>query len=934
MGLDISAFRGGDDRIVLDQGLAQGPATKVLSKKATVPFRNRVVGWLKGDDSQYGTVEQQQENRELKIAFYQALLKSEGPRIANAAIARAGLRPGWASSAKPLDKPTRKQVFKYAQQYRMRAIERTRTNFKAFMSGRGRGSFADLFAAVARAQGYPEADGNDAALRKLVEREMGRSPDFAKRDLTATDFDRIAREAITKFYDQRASAFREQHAGLARFTAVGLQNTPREDARTFFTELSAKLSPTMAQGHPLSTEPRRFRDLAARTLEEVRTTTPLMGKMAYEPEGWDQLDRELRAKFDSLAELSGQLQHLDDGDQPGTADGQQLHDALVREIRHQQKLITEKLTFLEDIRQSDPLSKKRVAYSNLMWAHATAEIIDQAKEWLRAHPPPDGTVDLELQLDRAKVDLIKGAQTAYERAPTDQRTILPGQVDKEQHPVVVAKQEAKRFLEATLRQAGLPPDQIRKLTSSAKMNEARRLALNNNQSWAPVRRRMVIHRDGLTRTYESSIVPGININARLRRRYLSSQPLEQGGPEHKPRYGTSSATKDDPYHARNLKLSTLDRVKPDGNRERMLTVVGHGVNDQWDTEDPDERSAANRRTAKEVVETAFDTNDRVRTEALRRKATGDNRPVKITHVSVNLVTPSKPRDVLIAATGRRFLPHHMEARYTDEQFAAFEANTTAGNQGQPVKLVVDDPDPNGLGQDVELDVDVDVIAFSFAINPLATGRGIPDVVAGWTHVYEKNRQSMERFIGDLGTGREGSYGSKPGGFIGSVYDRLDQSDPEQAALAAQIREQTDLVRKMFTSEDFKRGSGDPAKMGRHILYLQALADKALEVTGATDQAATASKGCKSDKDRGGVTDVELKHMAITEDMGGQILPNQKLEGDDRRSYVDVAAGSLQEYNQMLNTGVPGSKEQGKLRDKITEEAEKRYVQGLGSFASE
>ena len=37
---------------------------------------------------------------------------------------------------------------------------------------------------------------------------------------------------------------------------------------------------------------------------------------------------------------------------------------------------------------------------------------------------------------------------------------------------------------------------------------------------------------------------------------------------------------------------------------------------------------------------------------------------------------------------------------------------------------------------------------------------------------------------------------------------------------------------------------------------------------------------------------------------------------------------------MLNTGVPGSKEQGKLRDKITEEAEKRYVEGLGSFASE
>jgi len=31
----------------------------------------------------------------------------------------------------------------------------------------------------------------------------------------------------------------------------------------------------MAQSHPSSGEPRAFRDLAARTFEEVRTTTPL-----------------------------------------------------------------------------------------------------------------------------------------------------------------------------------------------------------------------------------------------------------------------------------------------------------------------------------------------------------------------------------------------------------------------------------------------------------------------------------------------------------------------------------------------------------------------------------------------------------------------------------------------------------------------------------
>jgi phosphatidylinositol-4,5-bisphosphate 4-phosphatase len=191
---------------------------------------------------------------------------------------------------------------------------------------------------------------------------------------------------------------------------------------------------------------------------------------------------------------------------------------------------------------------------------------------------------------------------------------------------------------------------------------------------------------------------------------------------------------------------------------------------------------------------------------------------------------------------------------------------------------------------------------------------------------------MVRFIGDLGTGPDGSYGAAPGGFIGSVYDRLDQSDPKQAELAADIRDQTDLVRKMFLSGDFKRGDGDPAKMGRHILYLQGLADTALELTGQTGQGATASKGCKSDKDRGGVLDNELKHMAMTEDMGGQILPNQKLDDEDRDNYLRASLAQLKVHGD--NTGLPGSKEQGKLTAKIINPAEKQFVEGLGTFASE
>ena len=95
-----------------------------------------------------------------------------------------------------------------------------------------------------------------------------------------------------------------------------------------------------------------------------------------------------------------------------------------------------------------------------------------------------------------------------------------------------------------------------------------------------------------------------------------------------------------------------------------------------------------------------------------------------------------------------------------------------------------------------------------------------------------------------------------------------------------------------------------------------------------------SKGCKSDKDRGGVTDVELKHLLIAEDMGGHILPDTELEGDDQQNYYVVASSSGQLENQMLNTGLAGSKEAGKLKDRIPDPIVRQYLQGLGMFAAE
>jgi phosphatidylinositol-4,5-bisphosphate 4-phosphatase len=48
----------------------------------------------------------------------------------------------------------------------------------------------------------------------------------------------------------------------------------------------------------------------------------------------------------------------------------------------------------------------------------------------------------------------------------------------------------------------------------------------------------------------------------------------------------------------------------------------------------------------------------------------------------------------------------------------------------------------------------------------------------------------------------------------------------------------------------------------------------------------------------------------------------------------VASSSGQLENQLLNTGLPGSKEAGKLKDRIPDPIVRQYLSGLGMFAAE
>lgn len=980
MAIGIERFRQATgDRLVLDNA-----GTGV--QKSELGIGERLKNWWNGGPP----APQARENFQFKTAFFQALVKAEGPGIAQAAMRHGGLPATWATDGKPISARRVQMVLDEAQKIRHTVMNRNAGQVRGYMAGANGApsAFAVAFGAAvgfAANQGVTlPANGHaDPKLRAAFLREVRMDPQFSKGDWNAQKLDAVAQRAIQNYYTQKTAAFTEQHPGLTNYAQRNHAGRLPGDARSYFGVLASKLDPNTAAGHPLATEAPIFRGLARDALTAIEGTGAILRRMEWTPAGWDAQKNEIDDAEFRLSVLENNLDHEDELDTP---EGQDLRQDLITELKHQQRLLQAKSAYLNEVIRADPLSQKSVGYSNRLWAEAAGHVFDAAIAYLNNNPPTDGTLNQRIQmLTTAKAQHIQDRTNAFNlatQAHFTNRADAPTSDNKKTHPSAMAKTDSVAFLKAELQRAGMPQSVIADLTSDRNVKDARRTALAQNPDWAPFSRGMLVTKDGVTRRYQSDITPGRDISPRFARRYADANPLVVGGPQHPVRAGISSAEKADHYHARNLKISTLSETPITvGPSRQIATVVGHGVLDMWEIPDATERQAANERGAHEVLEAAITTNDRIRNEALTRAQNNNPAPVRITHVSVNLVTPSPIREVPL---GRTFAPDYQEMTYTDAQFRAFESK----NGAQTFQL--DDNRTPGVGivpqgQDVNLNVEVDAITFSFAINPLATGANtgaaigvgvaagavsgalagtvllpgigtgigagigavgglvagvvareeIKDaVLAGWNGVYEHNRANMVKFVGDLGSGGSGSIGMRPGGFIGSVMDRLDPNDPQQGDLARKIQEQTDIVRDLFLSEAFKNGDGDPAKMGREILVLQAYAEQALDMVGDTSQAATMSKGCKSDKDRGGVTDVELKHKLITEEMGGRIVPNRDLDGDDQENYYVVSASSGQLENQQLNTGLPGSKEAGKLKERIPSQDVRQYLQGQGALASE
>ena len=916
---------------------------------------SRLKGWFNGLGG--GNPVDTSQRRELRLgtkqAFINALARSEGGTVAVRALKAAGLPDDWAVNDRPLTSRTISKVLEKAQSFRAVAVKANEASLHSLLSRFDKVEQRDLRAAISAAvRSHPEF-GQTTMSRQTLSDVVNQ----ASRQVRATQ----ERQCESRFPGLTA---------LARQHNEGVPDAPQQvrltlNAQTLVTDVRFDLvSPDWSGG--THTE----------ALGALDASSEVLGKSAWNQSAMKALDNELYAVFERLAGAKGNMlmeeldlrtelarveSELRDAQTMRDArkdlgmgrglveqaqhDVQRLEnermdlgkrlallDALQTDLAHQQDLISSKMTYLQELRQNDPLSERAVAHSNLIWAQAGNHIIDVLAQAIEegninlAGQGGEGLAEPLLNADDRLTtlretwsDIVADTYRAYEDTARENNSVAPPTGKKTDHPVVQGREALLTRLREALDDAGVSRKDIDRLTGKSALQNAYREALSTSELWQPVSRNMVVMRDGVVSQYTSKITPVQHWNEGFKARYTVNGQLR----------GVTAGEADNTVHARNLKVSEL--IGEHG--EQLATVVGHGVLDMWKVDDPDLRERANTQGAREVLELAIASNPRL------QQRLNEGRQAQLTHVSVNLISPDTLRSTWLSG---KFKPDYMEKDYTEAQFRAFQANS-----GPNVALGVYNPDTN---QFQTRNLDVNAITFSFGINKISTTNLSKVMLGVWKNVHAHNTENMIKLVGDLGQGKQGSQGARPGGFIGQVYDKLDNAalqarrggNADDAlrlqGLLDKLQVQTDIVRSMFTHETFASGNGDTAKMGREILALQALAERSLStlhdlgLSGEDLIAATLSKGCKSDKDRGGVTDVELKSKLILQDMGGDMAPDERLVGDDQSLYYTVGVSSGQIENQRWNTGLGGSKETGHLKERIPDLQVREFLSGLGKFA--
>ncbi|MFY0478487.1 inositol phosphate phosphatase SopB [Achromobacter marplatensis] len=863
-----------------------------------------------------------------------ALTTAMGERHADMALSTAKIHQG-----KPLTSRQVTHVLDLADQYRLNTVRKNESALTLHLAA--------------------EVDGT---VKAALADEVRGHPDYGRVELsndTLVSLREKASQRATETLRQRAHLQFPGLTGYLQKNVIGTSQgtpsasdspdkavTPGQAITVPWTELRRKaLSP--AEIKAIGCDKALTQERVAGLFRLLESGSELLAKTAWNQDGLKQLHtalhghrRELESLINSISQAA-----IDAGEDssPGT-----LTAATVMDLDTQKRLVEAKIDTVEMMARNDPLSRHARLASNKQWVAVGLRVVETAHRTLaeevrgaRAekeagmakNPAKTDQLIKEGLATQSELEALKkswlGRLTNLETRArnmdlfTDQVRAPSGKADTT-HPIVADKAKILGDLRKELLAVGLKEELVENCLSkkvlSAVHNELQ-AALGN---WTPESKSMVFTRDGVSRQYVSTTTPASAIDKRFAAKYADGM--------------VGAGTTDGQGGVRNLKISEL----VDGQGQRVAHIVGHGVLDMWDITDQAARRDANAAGARQVLDAAVTGNAglmaRLR-QAAQTTEGGDELapPPRLTHVSVGLISPDSIRSLPLL---RRLNPKFDELTFTRNQFAAFDDAAKAGQVG-----IVDPEQP---GQELKVRLDINAITFSFGINKIATSPLLGQISGVWRNVNEHNTRNMIKLIGDLGpAGSRGAdlRGTAPGGFIGQVIEavsaKLSTPDgtldlPRQEALrdmVGRLHLQTEVVRNMFLEREFERADGDSAKMGREIVFLQTLADRALQQAGVDTMAATVSKGCKSDKDRGGVLDVEVKTKMVLQDLGSDLRYDRPMDDQDRSIYNQMSAQSGQLENQTRNAGLPGSKETPHMKDRIGDLQVMQYLAGLGAFAS-
>jgi phosphatidylinositol-4,5-bisphosphate 4-phosphatase len=860
-GIGIEQFRNaaasGTSRIALGQG------AQVV--KAPLSLMGRVVAWRRWGGA--ASDQLRVENRLARATFHQALTKAYGQPVADAVLAyRFGSAGTFDRATDALSGATVTRVIQDATRLMKRVREHNRGAADRFVA---QGRLLPRLQQTAAARNIPAGLLTDPAIATAFKLAVSQHPEFGRRPLTDAEMGQVAQVAIDAHFNDQQARFDATYSGLAQLSGppAPIANPPFKETATVFADLQARVQ----AGGTLYSEPNNFAQHAQSALTAVQRTPALLGRTEFGQPGIGQHINLLTLQWRRLRQAEQDLAGVGG---PLTPEAGALDGALRAEITAQKTAIEGKLQFYNEYLENDTLSEKQAAYHKLMCAEAGAVMIRDTIERLGLHHQPGDPAFVALT--NARNQITGQARQEWQAAPTDQRidrNNLPFKRDKAE--VKQAVQEAYRAAAQQTTDAAVKRALLQAAGDVGKgMKKAQLKAINESQTWQPIVRRMVVSREGVTKTYTSEIIPASATNSRVGHDY-QAQGLG----------GVGAGTKDDPVNARNLQVSRLK----DQNGVVKHRAVRHGVLDPWEAGSSKQRRQAARAHADQVLHLAVEETAPNFKARLLAEAANPNPPqFKHTHVNFNLTTPV---DRVVAA--------YNEGTFTQNQFHAFQSHN-----GQKQYDIFDSNNNNNVQTPT---VDVDTITFSFGVNDLAQdpGAGWGFSERAWSNVYEHDKENLEKLVGDL------QVGTAVGGRIGAVIERLEQAaaqgDPQAARLKTQIQKQVDIARAIFTSGDFRKGNGDPYKMVRHTMRIIDLSADALDHLGVDTEALTQSQGCKSNKDRGGMADVENKAMAMIEDMGGEVLPDRPFNKEDQDIYNTALTCSGQPENQRLNTMLPGSK---------------------------